>query len=240
MCFLSIFERLHLMRLRPTILSVFYYDFVTGRLLSVRRKSGQLIIHWLWQPNVMSTQAPKVECTYGAAGVSRPGRVTVQGPEKSDQERVCVVALWVYSAVYVCVDVHYYRLLSLSWPSERGSAYTLSHAARSSPSSNIWMRHLTVNRARHQHVFHRHLQNQAYFWSVIDDKDDAFWPNKGKEVIRRTIDDQIFRRTCFLYIPFKRNVEAQLSISWLVLIQKLWSWCRSAGNTIRNNSRTKC
>lgn len=79
------------------------FDFVTGRLLSVRRKSGRLIIHWLWQLNVMSSQAPKVECTYGAAGVSRPGRVTVQGPEKSDQERVCVVALWVYSAVYVCV-----------------------------------------------------------------------------------------------------------------------------------------
>lgn len=149
MCFLSIFERLHLMRLRATILSVFY-------LISSPVDCclfAESPVDWLFIDcdDRMLCQAKRQKSSAHMALQEWAGRVELPYKDRRNRtksESVCSVV-----AVSMCTTTGF----SLSWPSERGSAYTLSHPARSSPSTNIWMRHLTANRARRQHVFHRHL-----------------------------------------------------------------------------------
>lgn len=150
MCFLSIFERLHLMRLRATILSVFcLISSPVDCCLFAESPVDWLFIdcdnRMLCQAKRQKSSAHIWRCRSEPAGSSYRTRTGEIGPRAS----LCCSVV----AVSTCTTTGF----SLSWPSERGSAYTLSHPARSSPSTNTWMRHLTVNRARRQHVFHRHL-----------------------------------------------------------------------------------
>lgn len=213
MCFLSIFERLHLMRLRASILSVFC-------LISSPVDCclfAESPVDWLFIgcDNRMLCQAKRQKSSAHMALQEWAGRVELPYKDRRNRtksESVCSVV-----AVYV-----YYRLLSLVAFWERLGLHAESRREVVPVHEHLDATSLGESCETSTRVSQTPSESGLLFIGYRWQSWCFFDPIRGKErVVWRTIDDHFFRRTCFLYIPFKRNVEAQLSISWLVLNQKL-------------------